>query len=170
MEIHKQGKTGKSWGFTSARISGNSPEFYVPPSGTCMTARRQVKVNGGCSELAARGISVSGQLVRSFRQAIIAWVVGVKALGGTCPPPGGLEACCAQRLVSSAKQYCCSRIGFACFDVRVYKIGVKHVAFLELWLRMTSLELWLGMADEHDELLSCGSSWRVLPVRLPPQY
>jgi len=41
---------------------------------------------------------------------------------------------------------------------------VKHVAFLKLWLRMTSLELWLEMADEHEELLSCGSGWRVLPV------
>jgi len=29
---------------------------------------------------------------------------------------------------------------------------------------MTSLELWLGMADEHEELLSCGSGWQVLPV------
>jgi len=38
------------------------------------------------------------------------------------------------------------------------------VAFLELWLRMTSLELWIRMADEHEELLSCGSGWRVLPV------
>jgi len=44
------------------------------------------------------------------------------------------------------------------------EIGVKHVAFLELWLRMTSLELWLGMADEHEEFLSCGSGWRVLSV------
>jgi len=26
------------------------------------------------------------------------------------------------------------------------------------------LELWLGMADEHEEPLSCGSGWRVLPV------
>jgi len=43
-------------------------------------------------------------------------------------------------------------------------IGVKHVAFSELWLRMTSLELWLRIADEHEELLSCGSGWRVLPV------
>jgi len=33
----------------------------------------------------------------------------------------------------------------------------KHVAFLELWLEMTSLELWLGMMDEHEELLSCSS-------------
>ena len=41
-------------------------------------------------------------------------------------------------------------------------IGVKHVAFLELWLEMASLELWLGMADEHEELLSCDSGWRVL--------
>ena len=40
----------------------------------------------------------------------------------------------------------------------------KHVAFLELWLRMTSLELWLGMADGHEQSLSCGSDWRVLPV------
>ncbi|QCD87177.1 hypothetical protein DEO72_LG3g1711 [Vigna unguiculata] len=43
-------------------------------------------------------------------------------------------------------------------------IRVKHVAFLGLWLKMTSLELWLGMADEHEELLSCGSGWRVLSV------
>jgi len=43
-------------------------------------------------------------------------------------------------------------------------IGVKHVVFLELWLRIASLELWLGMADEHEEPLSCGSTWRVLPV------
>jgi len=43
-------------------------------------------------------------------------------------------------------------------------IGVKDVAFLELWLGMASLELWLGMTDEHEELLSCGSGWRVLSV------
>jgi len=43
-------------------------------------------------------------------------------------------------------------------------IGVKHVTFFELWLGMTSLQLCLGMSDEHEELLSCGSSWRVLPV------
>ena len=43
-------------------------------------------------------------------------------------------------------------------------IGVKHMAFLELWLGMASLELWLGMTDEHKELLSCGSSWRVFSV------
>ena len=36
-------------------------------------------------------------------------------------------------------------------------IGVKHVAFLDMLLRMTSLELWLGMANEYEELLSCGS-------------
>ena len=41
---------------------------------------------------------------------------------------------------------------------------VKHVTFLELWLRMASLELWLGMADEHEEFLNCGSGWRVLPM------
>jgi len=53
------------------------------------------------------------------------------------------------------------------------------VAFLELWLRMTSLELWLRMADEHEELLSCGSGWRVcascgsygwVQIDCPPQY
>jgi len=26
------------------------------------------------------------------------------------------------------------------------------------------LELWLKMADEHEELLSCGLGWRVLSV------
>ena len=44
------------------------------------------------------------------------------------------------------------------------EIGVKHVVFLELWLGIESLELWLVMTDEHKELLSCGSSWRVLQV------
>ena len=29
-------------------------------------------------------------------------------------------------------------------------IGVKHVAFYGLWPRMTSLELRLGIADEHE--------------------
>ncbi|QCD86084.1 hypothetical protein DEO72_LG3g605 [Vigna unguiculata] len=46
----------------------------------------------------------------------------------------------------------------ACFE------WVKHVEVLELWLGMTSLELWFGIEDEHEELLSCGSGWRVLPV------
>jgi len=36
-------------------------------------------------------------------------------------------------------------------------IGLKHMAFYGLWPRMTSLELWLGIADEHEEPLSCGS-------------
>jgi len=31
------------------------------------------------------------------------------------------------------------------------RIGVKHVAFYGLWPGMTSLELWLGIADEHEE-------------------
>jgi len=44
------------------------------------------------------------------------------------------------------------------------RIRVKHVAFYGLWPRMTFLELWLGIADEHEEPLSCGSSWWVLPV------
>ena len=29
-------------------------------------------------------------------------------------------------------------------------IGVKHVAFYGLWPRMTFLELWLEIADEHE--------------------
>ncbi|QCE10921.1 hypothetical protein DEO72_LG10g2154 [Vigna unguiculata] len=41
------------------------------------------------------------------------------------------------------------------------RIGYKHVAFYGLWPGMTSLELWLGIADEHEEPLSCGSGWRV---------
>ena len=41
-------------------------------------------------------------------------------------------------------------------------IGVKHMSFLELWLKMAFLELWLGMTDEHEESLSCGSNWRVV--------
>ena len=44
------------------------------------------------------------------------------------------------------------------------RIGVKHVAFYGLWPRMTSLELWVRIADEHEEFLNCGSSWRVLSV------
>jgi len=44
------------------------------------------------------------------------------------------------------------------------RIRVKHVAFYGLWPGMTSLELWLGIADEHEELLSCGSGWQVLPA------
>jgi len=27
------------------------------------------------------------------------------------------------------------------------RIRVKHVAFFELWLKMTSFELWLGLAS-----------------------
>jgi len=42
------------------------------------------------------------------------------------------------------------------------------VVFLELWLRITSLELWLGMVDEHEELLSCGLGCRLWPVRIGP--
>jgi len=43
-------------------------------------------------------------------------------------------------------------------------IRVKHMVFLELWLVIAFIELWLGMVDEHEEPLSCGSGWRVLPV------
>jgi len=38
------------------------------------------------------------------------------------------------------------------------------VAFLELWLEMTSLELWHGMADGHEHSLSYDSDWQVLTV------
>ena len=41
------------------------------------------------------------------------------------------------------------------------RIGDKHVAFYGLWPGMTSLELWLGIVDEHKEPLSYGSGWRV---------
>jgi len=39
------------------------------------------------------------------------------------------------------------------------RIEGKHVTFLELWLGMTSLELWLRMADGHVHSLSYGSNW-----------
>ncbi|QCD92927.1 hypothetical protein DEO72_LG5g996 [Vigna unguiculata] len=42
------------------------------------------------------------------------------------------------------------------------KVGL--LVFLELWLGIASLELWLRMVDEHEELLSCGSGWRLLSV------
>ncbi|QCE00370.1 hypothetical protein DEO72_LG7g1660 [Vigna unguiculata] len=43
------------------------------------------------------------------------------------------------------------------------KVGL--LVFIDLWLEtMTSLKLWLGMADENEERLSCGSGWRVLPM------
>jgi len=32
------------------------------------------------------------------------------------------------------------------------------VAFLKLWLRMVSLELWLGITDGHEHYVSCGSN------------
>jgi len=38
-------------------------------------------------------------------------------------------------------------------------IGVKRMTFFELYLRMTSLELWFGMTDEHEELLSYSLGW-----------
>jgi len=44
------------------------------------------------------------------------------------------------------------------------EIEGKYVVFLKLWLGITSLELWLGMANEHEESLIYGSDWRVLPV------
>ncbi|QCD86537.1 hypothetical protein DEO72_LG3g1060 [Vigna unguiculata] len=74
--------------------------------------------------------------------------------GGTCPPPGGLGAVAPSGTCPPLGDLAALWLG----------IGVKHVVFLELWLRITSLELWLGMTDEHEEPLSCGSGWRVLPV------
>ena len=41
---------------------------------------------------------------------------------------------------------------------------VKHVAFYGLWPGMTSFELWIRIADEHEEPLSGGSGWQVLLV------
>jgi len=38
------------------------------------------------------------------------------------------------------------------------------MAFLKLWLGMTSLELWLGMVDEHEHSLSCDWDWQLLLV------
>ena len=49
-----------------------------------------------------------------------------------------------------------SKVGLLVFLKLWLGIGVKHMVFLEFWLRITSLELWLGMTDEHQELLSCG--------------
>ncbi|QCD89920.1 hypothetical protein DEO72_LG4g872 [Vigna unguiculata] len=43
----------------------------------------------------------------------------------------------------------------------VPRIGDKHVAFYGLWPGMTSLKLWHGIADEHEEPLSCGSGCMV---------
>jgi len=57
------------------------------------------------------------------------------------------------------------RMEFVVVSLEVWlKTEGKHVAFLELWLEMASLELWLGMTDGHEDSLSCGSDWRVLSV------
>ncbi|QCD99389.1 hypothetical protein DEO72_LG7g670 [Vigna unguiculata] len=64
-------------------------------------------------------------------------------------------------LTRSPGDRCC---GLECILELWLGIGVKHVAFYGLWPGMISLELWLEIADEHEEPLSCGSGWRVLPV------
>ncbi|QCD83753.1 hypothetical protein DEO72_LG2g4100 [Vigna unguiculata] len=51
------------------------------------------------------------------------------------------------------------QIRFDCLEVRGLQ-GFGDTS--KLWLGMISLELWLGMADEHEELLSCDSGWRML--------
>ncbi|QCE14235.1 hypothetical protein DEO72_LG11g1234 [Vigna unguiculata] len=38
-----------------------------------------------------------------------------------------------------------------CVVLAQARIGVKHVAFYGLWPEMTSFELWLEIADEHEE-------------------
>ena len=53
---------------------------------------------------------------------------------------------------------------FVNYNVSSDALRVGLLVFLELWLRIASLELWLGMADEHEEPLSCGLGGRVLPV------
>ncbi|QCD93886.1 hypothetical protein DEO72_LG5g1962 [Vigna unguiculata] len=74
---------------------------------------------------------------------------GRLALGGMCPLPGDLEACCAWQLRSSARRYCRGRnyvllaldvCGLQGFD-DISKAGL--LVFLKLWFRTY--------------LLSCGS-------------
>ena len=77
--------------------------------------------------------------------------------------------CSAWRYVSPARRFYYSNIGVVDSVGVIYKAfgdasKVGLLVFLELWLGITSLELWLRMADEHEEPLSCGSGWRVLPV------
>ncbi|QCD96839.1 hypothetical protein DEO72_LG6g1549 [Vigna unguiculata] len=52
-------------------------------------------------------------------------------------------------------------VGLLMFHGLWPRIGVKHVAFYGLWPGMNFFELWLGIADEHEEPLSYGSGWRV---------
>ncbi|QCE06438.1 hypothetical protein DEO72_LG9g1450 [Vigna unguiculata] len=109
---------------------------------------------------------------RKFRQVIVAAVVKTKALSARryVSPAKRSESDSAWRYVSPARRFYYSNIGVLDFVGVIYKAygdaskGLKHVVFLELRLGITSLELWLGMADEHEELLSCGSGWRVLSV------
>jgi len=68
---------------------------------------------------------------------------------GTRPPPGGLEAGRAWRLVSSARRYGCSRNCFAHFDVHDLQcfsntLKVDLLVFLELWLRTYPLSCGSG--------------------------
>jgi len=67
----------------------------------------------------------------------------------------------ALRVIPPGDNYTCSGsaigVKHVVFLELWLRIGVKHVVFLELWLRITSLELWLRMAAEHKEPLSCGS-------------
>jgi len=48
VEICKERKNEKYWGFTGAEIFGKSPRFYAPLGDTWMAARRQVQNSGGC--------------------------------------------------------------------------------------------------------------------------
>ncbi|QCE03073.1 hypothetical protein DEO72_LG8g1092 [Vigna unguiculata] len=73
-------------------------------------------------------------------------------------------AAAASKITQRWACWCSLGCGLKCILELWLRIGVKHVAFYGLWPRMTSLELWLRIADEHEELLSCGSGWRVLPV------
>ena len=99
------------------------------------------------------------------------------ASGDTCPPPSGLEACAPDDSWAALDDNLEARLGFlhawmcvvykalmvsrrlacwcslSCGSKRIPwvvaqdEIGVKHVTFLELCLRMTSLELWLELVS-----------------------
>ena len=117
-----------------------------PPSGTCS----EVEFEALCAWQYATPVRRSGSwqrlAARVPRQAILLLQLGVVDF---------IE--CSTRLLVIAL-----KVGLLVFLELWLRIGVKHVVFLELWLEIAYLELWLGMADEHEEPLSCGSDWRVL--------
>jgi len=146
---------------------GDSVETRGSGSRWCLATRRGAP-GGVCSLVNTKACGAWRQ--RKSRQAIVAVAVKTKALS-------------AWRYVSPTRRFYYSNLGLlilCAWSTRLLGyhngrlagvpwvvaqnvslewwlgIGVKHVVFLELWLRITSLELWLGMADEHEEPLSCG--------------